>query len=72
MRMCNQNVPLFKEAMVLRDEAAHLLGYPNHAAFYIEDKIAKKPETVDTFLGDLRSRLTAGSQREIEELKQLK
>ncbi len=35
---CNSNVPLFKEAMVLRDEAARLLGYPNHAAFRIEDK----------------------------------
>jgi len=69
---CNQNVPLFKEAMVLRDEAARLLGYPNHAAFCIEDKMAKKPEAVDTFLDDLRSRLAAGGQREIEKLKQLK
>jgi metallopeptidase MepB len=69
---CNQNVPLFKEVTVLRDEAARLLGYPNHAAFRIEDKMAKKPETVDTFLGDLRSRLTADGQREIEMLKQLK
>ncbi|GAM37137.1 Prd1 homolog [Talaromyces pinophilus] len=69
---CNSNVPLFKEAMVLRDEAARLLGYPNHAAFRIEDKMAKTPQTVDTFLGDLRSRLTAGGLKEIEKLKELK
>ncbi|RFU26765.1 hypothetical protein B7463_g9574, partial [Scytalidium lignicola] len=69
---CNQNVPLFKEVMVLRDEAARLLGYPNHAAFRLEDKMAKTPETVNTFLDDLRSRLTAGSVREVEKLKQLK
>ncbi|KAL1987257.1 hypothetical protein VTN96DRAFT_4285 [Rasamsonia emersonii] len=69
---CNQNVPLFREAMILRDEAARLLGYPNHAAFRIEDKMAKTPETVDKFLGDLRSRLTAGGQKELEKLKQLK
>jgi metallopeptidase MepB len=69
---CNQNVPIFKETVVLCDEAARLLGYPNHAAFSIEDKMAKKPETVDIFLGDLRSRLTAGGQRELEKLKQLK
>jgi len=69
---CNQNVPLFKEAVVLRDEAARLLGYPNHAAFRIEDKMAKTPETVDNFLGDLRSRLTAGGLKEIEALKELK
>jgi metallopeptidase MepB len=56
---CNQNIPLFKEVMVLNDEAACLLGYPNHASFRIEDKMAKKLEIVDTFLGDLRSRLTA-------------
>jgi metallopeptidase MepB len=65
-------VALFKEAMVLRDEAARLLGYPNHAAFRIEDKMAKTPQTVDTFLGDLRSRLTAGGLKEIEKLKELK
>ncbi|KAJ5137101.1 hypothetical protein N7448_005655 [Penicillium atrosanguineum] len=69
---CNQNVPLFREAVILRDEAARLLGYPNHAAFRIEDKMAKTPETVDTFLGDLRTRLTAGGKKEIEALMKLK
>lgn len=69
---CNQNVPLFREAVVLRDEAARLLGYPNHAAFRIEDKMAKTPKTVDDFLGDLRSRLTAGGISEIKTLLALK
>ena len=70
--MCNQNVPIFREVMVLRDEAARLLGYPNHATFRLEDKMAKTPETVNTFLGDLRFRLTTGATRELEKLKQLK
>lgn len=69
---CNQNVPLFREAVILRDEAARLLGYPNHAAFRIEDKMAKTPKTVDDFLGDLRTRLTPGGRRELEKLKDLK
>lgn len=69
---CNQNVPLFKEAIVLRDEAARLLGYPNHAAFRVEDKMAKTPQTVNTFLGDLRTRLSDGGLKEIETLKRLK
>ncbi|PNS16265.1 Saccharolysin [Sphaceloma murrayae] len=69
---CNQNVPLFREAIVLRDEAARLLGYPNHAAFVIEDKMAKTPKTVDDFLGDLRTRLAPGGQKEIETLQALK
>lgn len=69
---CNQNVPLFREAIILRDEAARLLGYPTHAAFRIEDKMAKTPETVDKFLGDLRTRLTDGGKREVEKLLALK
>ena len=69
---CNQNVPLFREAITLRDEAARLLGYPNHAAFRIEDKMAKTPKTVDDFLADLRSRLSQGGLDEIEVLKKMK
>ncbi|ODH13828.1 hypothetical protein ACO22_06868 [Paracoccidioides brasiliensis] len=69
---CNQNVPLFKEAVILRDEAARLLGYPNHATFRIEDKMAKTPKTVDDFLGGLRSRLKAGGEKELKALKELK
>lgn len=69
---CNQNVPLFREAVVLRDEAARLLGYPNHAAFRVEDKMAKTPETVNNFLGDLRSRLAAGGEKEIKSLLEVK
>ena len=67
-----QNIPIFREVILLRDEAARLLGYPNHAAFIIEDKMAKTPKTVDDFLGDLRSRLTKGGASEMETLKALK
>jgi len=69
---CNQNVPLFREAIVLRDEAARILGYPNHATFRIEDKMAKTPKTVDDFLSDLRGRLAPGGLEEIKKLKTLK
>ncbi|KAK3938215.1 peptidase family M3-domain-containing protein [Diplogelasinospora grovesii] len=69
---CNQNVPLFKEAILLRDEAARLLGYPDHATLRIEDKMAKTPKTVLTFLEDLKSRLTAGGAKEVDHLLSLK
>ena len=69
---CQGNVALFKEATVLRDEAARLLGYKTHAQFRIEDKMAKSPESVDEFLGDLRTRLTPVAEKELEVLKQLK
>ncbi|KAF1980217.1 zincin [Bimuria novae-zelandiae CBS 107.79] len=69
---CNGNVPLFREAILLRDEAARILGYNNHAEFRIEDKMAKLPKTVDDFLGDLRTRLAPGGKQEIEKLLELK
>ncbi|KAH8680708.1 peptidase family M3 [Xylariales sp. PMI_506] len=68
----NENIPLFKEAVLLRDEAARMLGYPNHATLRIEDKMAKEPATVNTFLGDLRGRLVAGGAKEREHLLALK
>ncbi|KAI0830999.1 Metalloprotease [Hypoxylon sp. FL0890] len=68
----DQNAPLFKEAILLRDEAARLLGYPNHAAFRIEDKMAKDPAVVNSFLSDLRTRLAPGGEKEKERLLELK
>lgn len=69
---CNENVPLFQEAIVLRDEAARMLGYPNHAQLRIEDKMAKTTDAVDEFLTDLRQRLTAGGAKEVQRLLELK
>lgn len=69
---CNQNTALFKEAILLRDEAARLLGYPNHAAFRIEDKMAKDPAVVNTFLSDLRTRLAPGGAKEKAHLVEIK
>lgn len=68
----NKNMALFKEAIVLRDEAARLLGYPDHASFRIEDKMAKTSELVNGFLGDLRSRLVDGGKKEKAHLLELK
>ena len=69
---CNQNVPLFTETILLRDEAARLLGYPNHAAFRIEDKMTKTPKAVDDFLGDLRQRLRPLASKELDVLAAMK
>jgi metallopeptidase MepB len=69
---CNQNVPLFAEAIVLRDEAARLLGYADWASFRIEDKMAKTPKTVNDFLADLRVQLAPGGEKETAHLKEIK
>lgn len=68
----NQNVPLFREAMLLRDEMARLLGYPTYAEFVIEDKMMKSAKKVDDFLAGLRGRLADGGLDEIKTLKALK
>lgn len=69
---CNDNIPLFKETIQLRDEAARMLGYANHAAFRIEDKMAKTPQFVDDFQEDLKVRLKEGGQKEKDALLALK
>lgn len=63
---------LLQEALVLRDEAARLLGYPDHATFVLEERMAKSPKTVNDFLNDLRERLTSGAQAELAKLCELK
>lgn len=63
---------LLKEAIMIRDEAARILGYADHATFALEDKMAQKPKTVNDLLDDLRTRLAKGAQHELDELKQLK
>ncbi|KAF8465345.1 peptidase family M3 [Kalaharituber pfeilii] len=69
---CNENAPLFKEAIVLRDEKARLLGFKSHAAFVLDEKMAKTPETVKSFLDDLREKLTPGGEKERQVLVELK
>ena len=68
----NGNVPLFKEAIVLRDEASRLLGYADHATFRIEDKMMKTPAHVNEFLGDLRGKLTPLGKTEMDTLRRIK
>ncbi|KAK0640639.1 peptidase family M3-domain-containing protein [Cercophora newfieldiana] len=65
---CSENIPRFREIMKLRHEAARLLGYPNHAAKRLEERMAKTPETVIAFLDDLRSRISRRAREEAGEL----
>jgi metallopeptidase MepB len=50
----SQNAPLLREIVLLRDQSARLLGYANHASFKTADKMVKTPETVNSFLSNLR------------------
>jgi len=63
---CNENIPVFHELTTLRDESARLLGYLSHAAFVVEDKMARNTETVHSLLNRLRTGLLPGGLQEIK------
>ncbi|KAK4446805.1 thimet oligopeptidase [Podospora aff. communis PSN243] len=63
---CSENAPIFKEVAVLRDEAARLLGYRNHATLVVEDRMARNTETVHALLNKLREDLVPGGSKAME------
>ncbi|KAK1479351.1 peptidase family M3 [Colletotrichum tamarilloi] len=60
-----ENVPLYKEMLVLRDENARMLGYGSHAEFRIERRVAPSTEWVEEFLGRLRKGLEPRGREEM-------
>lgn len=66
------NVPIFREAVLLRDEAARLLGYSSFAAQRLKGQMAKTPETVDKFLVETKERLLPLLRNEMQVLKKLR
>lgn len=56
-RAKTQNLPLLDEVLALRREKATLLGYKNWASYVLEPRMAKNPETVKTFLEEIKTSL---------------
>ncbi|MBI3547608.1 MAG: Zn-dependent oligopeptidase [Elusimicrobia bacterium] len=67
-----ENVKRLAEALKLRDEAAKLLGYPTHAAYVLDERMAKTPDAVFTFLKRVQSRLQEKAKAEMAEMIALK
>ena len=55
----------------LRAEKAKLLGYPNYAAYVLEDQMARTPEAVEHFLGQLAAPTGAAAKAEAGEIQQI-
>lgn len=55
----------------LRHERAHILGYPTHAHYVLEERMAASPEKVMSFLGDLQHKAMPMAKREYERLSNL-
>jgi peptidyl-dipeptidase Dcp len=55
----------------LRAERAQLLGYPNHAAYQLEDETAKTTGAVNKLLSDLAPAAVANAKKEAAEMQKL-
>ena len=55
----------------LRAERAALLGYPNHAAYQLEDQTAKNIDTVNKLLSQLAPPAVANAQREAADMQKV-
>lgn len=64
----DRNKALLQEAITIRKDLARMLGYPNHAAFVLERRMAMKPETVKLFLKDLSTKLKERGEKDLKEL----
>jgi thimet oligopeptidase len=66
------NLPLLKEALVLRQELADVMGYKTFADYATVDRMAKKPEAVMTFLTGLADKLRPYRDSDIATLSTMK
>jgi thimet oligopeptidase len=67
-----QNVALLTQAIGVRDQLAHLLGYPTWAAYQLADKMAGTPQRVESFLSQIDTAILPKARQERDELAQLK
>lgn len=65
----NSTLDLIQKIVKLRVEKAKLLGYPNYAAWNLQDTMVKNTETVDDFFAQLVPATIAAVERETIALK---
>lgn len=66
------NIERLKRILELRAENAILLGYPNHMAFKVEDRMAKTVDAVDAFYKDMRAVVAHPAQFDLQLLAEMK
>ena len=65
------NTGIVAKVMKLRADKATLLGYPNYAAYSLEDQTAKTPQAVNDMLGKLAPPAVANAKREAADMQAL-
>lgn len=63
------NTAIVSQVTKLRAERAKIMGYPNYAAYVLDDETAKSPEAVNKMLGQLAPAAVANAEREGADLQ---
>jgi peptidyl-dipeptidase Dcp len=63
------NRPVIAKTVKLRAERAKLLGYPNHAAYVLEDETAKTTEAVNKMMAGLAPAAVANAKKEAADMQ---
>lgn len=71
-RAAKENLPILQEVLRLRQQAARLLGYKNHAYYVLEERMAKDPQKVQDFISRLEKKLKVLAKKELAVLLDLK
>ncbi|KKY24560.1 putative thimet oligopeptidase [Phaeomoniella chlamydospora] len=71
-RYASTNMTLFRQAILLRDEAARLLGYPHNSALKVKEKMIEDVQVVKESLEKTQRQLTSTVQTELAVLRDLK
>jgi metallopeptidase MepB len=71
-RIFTENVTVFKEIIILRDERARLLGFESYAHQQARSKLLKSPQEVETMLDEIGFHLLPIAQTELEALQRAK
>jgi Zn-dependent oligopeptidase len=64
----HNNEAITLKIATLRHQRANLLGYPTHAHFVLEERMAEHPEKVKAFLNDLLAKAKPAAEKEFKEL----
>ncbi|CAI5722575.1 unnamed protein product [Hyaloperonospora brassicae] len=71
-RCISTNVAILEEMLEIRHKVALTLGYESHAAYVLEQRMAKTPAKVKEFLNDLNNKLEPIAMKDLDDLLELK
>jgi len=62
------NIPIIKQILNLKEERAHLLGYQNHVEVSLSEKMASSKDEIEKILNDLHDKAKPHAQNDMNEL----